>query len=63
MEEELKQLGIELARLAKKYGTSFLTISYVNGAVNGFESPRKLEHVDIYLNKKEVEECLKEQNW
>ena len=52
MEEELKQLGIELARLAKKYGTSFLTISYVNGAVNGFESPRKLEHVDIYLNKK-----------
>lgn len=62
MEEELKKLGIELARLAKKYGTSFLTISYVNGTVGGFESPRKLGHVDIYLNKKEVEECLKEQN-
>lgn len=61
MEGELKQLGIELSRLAKKYKTSFLTISYANGAVDGFENPRKQGYVEFYLSEKEVEECLSKQ--
>lgn len=63
MKEELENLGIKLAKLAKKYGQEYLTLSYVEGSVTGNEDPEKNEHISIYINEEEVEKrCLKEQN-
>lgn len=63
MEEELENLGIELAKLAKKYCEDYLSLSYVSGSIQGFSDTHKDEYTSIYLDQKEVEErCLKEQN-
>ena len=63
MKEELENLGIKLAKLAKKYGADYLTLSYVDGSILGNERPKKHTYISIYLDEKEVEErCLKEQN-
>lgn len=62
MKEELENLGIELAKLAKKYGRVYLDLAYVEGCVQGNEKP-SCEYISIFLDKKEVEErCLKEQS-
>lgn len=62
MKEELENLGIKLAKLAKKYGRDYLTLAYVEGSVQGNERPSG-EYIRIFLDEKEVEErCLKEQN-
>lgn len=63
MKEELENLGIKLAKLAKKYGEDYLTLSYVSGSMQGFSDTHKDKYTSIYLDEKEVEErCLKEQN-
>ena len=63
MKEELENLGIELAKLAKKHGEDYLTITYINESIQGSNDPDKDEYTSIYLDEKEVEErCLKEQN-
>lgn len=56
MKEELENLGIELAKLAKKYNSNYITIAYVDGSVIGNEDPEKDKHISIYLDEKEVEE-------
>lgn len=56
MKEELENLGIKLAKLAKKYGQDYLTLSYVEGSIQGGDSPYKYERIKIYLNEEEVEE-------
>lgn len=55
MKEELENLGIKLAKLAKKYGRDYLTLAYVEGSVQGNERP-SCEYIRIYLDEKEVEE-------
>lgn len=61
--EELENLGIELAKLAKKYCEDYLIISYMEGSVHGGSEPHEDGYTRIYLDEKEVEErCLKEQN-
>lgn len=62
MEEELKKLGIELARLAKKYETEYFNLSYVHGCVLGNDDPEKEKHISFYIKKEEVEKCLKSYN-
>lgn len=57
MKEELKEIGIELARLAKKHGTEYLTITYMDGCILGNSDPEK-EVTRIYMDKEEVEKCL-----
>lgn len=58
MEEELKKIGIELARLAKKYRTEYLTITYIDGVILAREDPEQKGYVDIFLDEEEVEKCL-----
>lgn len=36
MKEELENLGIELAKLAKKYCEDYLSLSYVSGSIQEF---------------------------
>ena len=61
MEDELKKIGIKLAKLAKKYGEEYIDLVYVDGCIHGFNSPKKEKHIDIYMDEKEVEKrCLKE---
>ena len=55
MKEELENLGIELAKLAKKYETDYLTLAYTEGTVLGNEDPEKDKYMSIYLDKEEVE--------
>ena len=55
MEEELENLGIKLAKLAKKYGKDYLTVCYLEGTVHGNEKPKEKKYIDIYLGEKEVE--------
>lgn len=63
MKEELENLGIKLAKLAKKYKTDYITLAYVEGRVHGNSDPYKKPCIGIYLDEKDVEErCLKEQN-
>ena len=60
MKEELENLGIKLAKLAKKYEQEYLTLSYVDGSVIGNERPKKYGYECIYLDEEEVERrCLK----
>lgn len=55
MEDEFKKIGIELAKLAKKYGEQYIDLVYIDGRIQGFNSPRKENHIDIFMNEKEVE--------
>lgn len=56
MKEELENLGIELAKLAKKYGQDYLTISYIEDSVLGNSNSFEDGYISIYLDEKEVEE-------
>ena len=56
MKEELENIGIELAKLAKKYEKDYLSLSYLKGNLIGNENPKKDKHISIYLSEKEVEE-------
>lgn len=60
MEEELKKIGIELARLAKKYNESYFSIAYVNKSICANGNPYIKNHIDIYIDREELEKCLKE---
>ncbi len=61
MKQELEELGIELAKLAKKYKTDYITIAYIDGYIQGNNDPYKQGHISIYLDKEEVKErCLTE---
>lgn len=55
MKEELENLGIELAKLAKKYEQDYLTLNYTEGTVLGNEDPEKDKYMSIHLDKEEVE--------
>ena len=60
MKEELENLGI---KLAERYDSNYMTITYVDRSIMGNEDPEKDKYISIYLDEKEVEErCLKEQN-
>ena len=61
MQEELENLGIKLAKLAKEYDTNYMTITYIDKTIQGCNDPRQQNHISIFINEKEVEErCLKE---
>lgn len=61
MKEELENLGIELAKLAKKHRESYITISYVEGSIVGNSNPEEKSYESIHLDEREVEKrCLKD---
>lgn len=61
MKQELEELGIELAKLAKKYESDYITIAYVNGSIQGNNDPDEQDYMNICLDKWEVEKkCLTE---
>ena len=58
MEEEFKKIGIELAKLAKKYNQDYLSLGYINNCVVGNNNPEKEEYISIYIEEEEIEKCL-----
>lgn len=60
MKEELEKLGIELAKLAKKYNQDYLDLGYVNNCVVGNNNTEKEEHISIYIEEEELRKCLQE---
>ena len=61
MKDEFEKIGIKLAKLAKKYGEEHIDLVYIDGCIQGFNSPAKEKHIDIFMDKEEVEKrCLKE---
>ena len=60
MEEEFKKIGIELAKLAKKYNQDYLDLGYVNNCVVGNNDPEKEEHISIYIKEEKLRKCLQE---
>lgn len=58
MEEEFKKIGIELAKLAKKYNQDYLSLGYVNNCVVGNNNPKNKKCINIYIDKEEIKECL-----
>lgn len=60
MKEELEKLGIELAKLAKKYNQDYLDLSYVNNCVVGNNDPEKEEHISIHIKEEKLRKCLQE---
>lgn len=60
MKEELEKLGIELAKLAKKYNQDYLSLAYINNCVVGNNNPEKEEHISIYIEEEELKKCLQE---
>lgn len=60
MEEELKKIGIELARLAKKYNESYFSIGYVNKSICANSDPTEKNNINIYIDEEELEKWLKE---
>ena len=61
MENEVKKIAIELAKLAKSNGLDYFTITYIDEVVLGNSNPNKENHISIYIDKEEVEKCLKEE--
>ena len=61
MKEELEKLGIELAKLAKKYNQDYLSLGYVNNCVVGNNNPKNKKCINIYIDKEEIEKCLEKQ--
>ena len=61
MKEELEKLGIKLAKLAKKYDTNYMAITYLEGTIQGNDDPKQQKYTSIFIDEKEVEErCLKD---
>lgn len=56
MEEELKNLGIELAQIAKKYKEDYIALSFVEGGVIGNTDPHDKNYIRIYMDKEEINE-------
>ena len=58
MEEEFKKIGIELAKLAKKYNQDYLSLGYINNCILGNNDPKKEKCISIYIEGEELEKCL-----
>jgi len=59
MKQELEELGIKLAKLAKKYNEDYLTLTYIDKCIIGNSTVSSIKRTDIYLDEEEVKKrCL-----
>lgn len=58
MKEELEKLGIELAKLAKKYNQDYLSLGYINNCILGNNDPNKEKYISIYIEEEKLRKCL-----